>query len=359
MRLNTFEQVKAKYEDTKPINSSITSKELDVRPLAVNRSRRAERVVKISDTCYVLTDSYSMWNNLYSSETYPATPPEIVKSLALIVWEKQTDGRVYVTLTNPVYERCRISGARKRFMRTYLPTGLTLIQKGNDYMIDNGDRQYFLPKRYIETNYNKASGCIGDVITRDTGEQLVFEQSPSYSKFTLVGGDFSRTLIRVDKSTKEKYKGEINTFVSWMLTMAPLLRPEASGDYRQRILKYRIGEKLIDVLEAHFHESVPRRTLMDRAIQDGLFREVIKQDDHPLRVVFSEYILAQVDYWELDRVTVPYKIFMWSTPNRREERTMPPIGPEQFAVEMKRLKNRINQLVNKVCNFTIEVAEGE
>ena len=51
--LNSFEQVEACYNNTKPIISKNQTLQHDIRPIG-DRGRKWERIAKVSDTCYML-----------------------------------------------------------------------------------------------------------------------------------------------------------------------------------------------------------------------------------------------------------------------------------------------------------------
>ena len=53
--LNSFDDVKKRYEGTKPIASKVNPVSDDIRPIA-DRKRKHERIMKFSETCYAPLD---------------------------------------------------------------------------------------------------------------------------------------------------------------------------------------------------------------------------------------------------------------------------------------------------------------
>ena len=79
--LSSFDEVVAKYEQTKPIRGARAND--DLRPLAERRYWWA-RVIKVNDNKYALCDGHWMWAHVKDDTISEQTCP--------ILWERKEDG---------------------------------------------------------------------------------------------------------------------------------------------------------------------------------------------------------------------------------------------------------------------------
>lgn len=86
-KINCFADAEARYNNTKPVVSKLHTLEQDVRPIGA-RTRKWERIIKVSDTCYALScggrvDPVFTWGeaDLQIRAQYPITPDEIALML--------------------------------------------------------------------------------------------------------------------------------------------------------------------------------------------------------------------------------------------------------------------------------------
>jgi len=353
MRLNTFEQVQKRYESTKPVNGSQTPKSLDVRPIG-DRRRKHERIVKISDTCYALSDGLYVWGNVYDLGN--RSTPEQVKRFSPIVWEKTPDGDTRVTVANGRVKHAPTS--RFAFLDTWLPNGLRFKshQGSGEHWIVSGGEEYFLPKSTVS---------VANTTLETTGEDnkfLVFEQSAGGTYFTLISKRFYPERACVDIDVKRPYKESIRDFYDWMLTMAPLLRSDTSshryGGERQ------FAEDLLnhygsihDLTHKYGHFIGP---LASPSEQWDHMREITSDTQHPLRVALAKYMLGVLNYWHIDKRSVPYESSRWDVSRRGPITYMAePLTQEELTNELGRLRQRYVNKVNKICGFTKTVTKGE
>ena len=352
MILNTFEQVQKRYESTKPVNGSQTPKSLDVRPIG-DRRRKHERIVKISDTCYALSDGLYVWGNVYDLGT--RSTPEQVKRFSPIVWEKTPDGDTRVTVANGRVKHAPTS--RFAFLNTWLPNGLWFkSRKGSgEHCIVSGGEEYFLPKSTAGIN-----GSIG--ITNEDNKFLVFEQSAGGTYFTLISKRFYPERACTDTEAKRPYRESIREFYDWMITMAPLLRGEGALPFR-----HNIERAFASVLSDHYgstHDLVYKygnRTgpIASPAEQWGHIREIISDQQHPLRPALATYLLDVLDYWGIDKRSVPHESLKWVSGSGYTTYMADALTQEELTDELRRLRQRYTSRVNKICGFTTNVSKGE
>ena len=111
--LNTFDNVVATYESITPIRCTKNNDNVDGfkdrRPLGMRRYWW-ERIVKISDNCYLLSDG-----------SWARDDAEFHMQTAPIVWERKEDGD-YLTVRS--HMRGYISVSRYWFLSRNLPNGM-------------------------------------------------------------------------------------------------------------------------------------------------------------------------------------------------------------------------------------------
>ena len=101
--INNFESVVKRYEDTKVLVSCKHPRSHDVRPIG-DRTRKWERIVKVSRNCYALSDGYHRGDPLFSFWGYSVTgePPQggDMCYYAPLVWRKHRDGTTSLRVMN-------------------------------------------------------------------------------------------------------------------------------------------------------------------------------------------------------------------------------------------------------------------
>jgi len=201
MKLNTFDAVVKYYEDIKPIRGRRADE--DIRPIG-KRSRTYERVIKISDTKYGLSDG--RWN--YTPATNEHLHP--------ITWERKPDGD-YITIRNNGNNSASIG--RYRFLFTYLPWGMRFYYgagSGKHY-VRYKDVDHYLPKFTFAFSYTSNRK---DEITDDA--KIVFKCLPD--------GTFERAnelqpykTGRINKDIDRQYITHIKDMWEWMRVVLPVL----------------------------------------------------------------------------------------------------------------------------------------
>jgi hypothetical protein len=196
-RLSSFDQVAALYDSVKPMRGKL--KDQDVRPIG-DRRRKWERIVKISDDCYLLFDGNGSGDNV-DFWTY-STPNQVSRAemieLAPIKWER--DGKdEYVTLRNGSGLNWTHSG-RYDFLARTCPRSMDVEVTGGKQFVRNrvfdGEDKHYLPKSAYFPNGKTNWGQNMDSPAEDDDVYLRFKRD-GWSIFSLVSPAFPCTSTRV------------------------------------------------------------------------------------------------------------------------------------------------------------------
>ena len=99
--LNSFADVEAKYNKTKPVVSKNHTVSQDIRP-AGNRKRKWERVKKISDDCYILLSGYGYEDDVFGYGAKENVTTEEQVALAAICWQRDVRGVETIKIRNGI-----------------------------------------------------------------------------------------------------------------------------------------------------------------------------------------------------------------------------------------------------------------
>lgn len=222
-RLSSFDQVAALYDSVKPMRGKL--KDQDVRPIG-DRRRKWERIVKISDDCYLLFDGNGAGDNV-DFWTY-STPNQVSRAemlaLAPIKWER--DGKdEYVTLRNGSGLNWTHSG-RYDFLARTCPRSMDVEVTGGKQFVRNrvfdGEDKHYLPKSAYFPNGKTNWGQNMDSPAEDDDVYLRFKRD-GWSIFSLVSPAFPEPTTRVDKERKAKWKPQLNALYEYACVMTPML----------------------------------------------------------------------------------------------------------------------------------------
>lgn len=251
MTVNSFDEVVSKYNNVKPLRGA--RKSLDIRPLGVRRNW-FNRIIKVSDTQYVLHDS------LYMHQT-----GSDVTEYAPIIWERKEDGDY---LTVRLCSSGSYSLSRYSFLSAYLPDPLWFrIENGKHYVVEGGRgwgtekvSEHYLPKFKLKLDANK-----NWVMDKDY-----------YIQFKHVGGKFTRTtellpmkLRRLDKDLVNKYDPLIKEMWDWAHIVMPIL-----------------GDTMKDRSTRQGYAEVFEGSswYWDRQISPDLVKEILENPEHDNRM---------------------------------------------------------------------------
>lgn len=278
----SFDDVVKHYEGIKPVREKNLGTYRDIRPIG-DRSRKYERIVKLSRNCYALSDGWHRGDPLATRRWTARGWEGKMEYYAPIVWRKHKDGVESVRIMNMTGPDNGYCPSRYGFIDRHTPRGLHFIR---------GPRN---THQYIST-----SGLRSDAIflakgkTVPAAEQKYYEEKPHYSSrhswsqrkddnaalvFTRRdGGNWIHNPTtgkevpkgpQVNKELKAKYRGALKKFFEWGMTMSPLLPLDQQYNAERR-----------DEMRKHFYPAAtgyqPWNPEWSRAI--------LVDEDHPMRL---------------------------------------------------------------------------
>ena len=369
-----FERAAEQYESIKPINGSVTPKSLDIRPWS-DRKRKYERVAKHNDDTYLMTDSNHTWLLLRQEEEWPtwvkqgsisheSLRGDDLLMAPVVVSRDYEHGEPYTTIRVRIPTRyslsstlrvfisdvlSHISGGRMDFDRIAKGSGEYAVYVRESTNVD--PRPYILPKSLrLAPEWmilaSRSSGGKNNVSSDEDYSYLLFREKDGQIVLDERSPKFSRMVRRVNKEVKDKYRPKIKAFVEHAVSVAPLLNPEEYGNHTLYTL--------LGVRDSQVAECV---------------RAIISDEDHKDRMLFAGWLLAHTDYYmHTERVHGYYKKKFTLLEERNEhggrKYDYVPVWVEPYTVpEQKRaaaaVRNKINALINKHCDFTHLVAKEE
>ena len=272
----SFDEVVAHYESIKPVREKGCGTSRNIRPIG-DRTRKWERIVKLSRNCYALSDGYHRGDPTFTRWLGNGGKMEYY---APIVWRKHKDGVETVRIMNMTGPDNGCDPSRYDFIRRHTPRYLDFIQgNARQYISTSGLREdaIFLAK--------------GKTVTAD--EQKYYEDSIHYPGryswsqrkddnaalvFTRDGGNWIHNPTtgkevpkgpQVNKELKAKYRGALKKFFEWGMTMSPLLPLE------QQYIMERMDE-----LRKHFYPAATGY----QPWNPEWSRVILVDEDHPMRL---------------------------------------------------------------------------
>jgi hypothetical protein len=226
--IDSFDDVVARYESTVPMQGGAAGK--DIRPLG-SRTRMYERIVKIDEDTYALTDGNYLWGLSGSLDMLELSAP--------ILWKRKTDG-VFISIRG--CERGSQHPSRWAFISWYLPTAMRFVScqlKPYQQQVYTGGKAYGL----VPISFVRDKGVI---VGTDKDMSLVFKALPD-GTFERVG-QLEVTTNKVDVVRKKAMKPELDAFYEYMLTMAPFVAADTQSSV------YKSVEHLRDAgfVQAHY-----------------------------------------------------------------------------------------------------------
>jgi hypothetical protein len=306
---STFAEVVTWYERTKPLRGE-ANKDKNIRPLG-DRSRKWERIVKIDDNCYALSDGYHYGDDIfrcwYRNTEYNPTPKDMA-FYAPIVWRKHKDGTETVTLRNGAGPGLHTS--RYQFLWRHTPNGLGFTagnRDGKQYItVNRGTPQgkIFLakgttvPRPVWEDVQNELAKRTGNHVPRwigwqrvkDDGVALTFKRTDKGWEFASGGKPIPAPLRkRVDLDIKAKLKPHIDAFREWLVAIGPLIP----------MRDYQYERSLRDSMQEWIKETTGRNVnvwSVEREINCSLARKIIANSEHPLRMHLAYVVIRYTDF---------------------------------------------------------------
>ena len=275
-KINSFAEVEERYNTTKPVISKIHTREQDIRPYG-SRSRKWERIEKISANCYIIWDGDNgdPYQHLYWSWGNNKKPtPKQQMELVPIVWKRKGNMEsIRIRNGSGNYAHC----SRYTFLENTLPHDMGfLIDNGKQYvtLLNPAPRvSYLLPKSmyvpFLLTPLGNRRHCNGLVKTDDK-KYLTFERKIGEPKPWQVVGttwEYIGAKTKVDKQSKADIKPHTDKFYEWIVTMYRML-PITDWDYRQKM-----RHELQDWVYNH------------KTIQPyQAYMEIMRDEEHPMRL---------------------------------------------------------------------------
>ena len=277
MRFNTFNQVVAWYEQTKPIVSKHHKAGENIRPVG-DRKRKYERIRKVDPETYCLLDGY-YGSTMFSTNTRGDAQYE--QDMAPIMWKREADGD-YIYIRNGTLRSVPFS--RFKFLQWYLPNDVAFRynQQGKHWIrakTPTGYEDFPLPKTDYTWDYNIKEA------TKDDGRRLKFRANED-GTFTRVGEVFKVEKTTVDKELKKQWKERIEAFYIQAAALAPMLDTTWNGrhEYRSVITDW-CKENGMNVPHYGGINQLP----------NTLVRQIVEQAEHPLRVPLMALVIDDID----------------------------------------------------------------
>jgi len=267
----SFDEAKEQYNAVVPVVSKLHSIQQDVRPIG-QRRRKWERIVKVSETCYGLSDgNYSdMWSTGFD-KTY-------VNNMMPILWERREDGD-YMRLRGVV--EGHTSHGRVEFLHQYLPSHMSAHAKNGKLYIWWGGKAFYLPKTKYKWNHQTNTAS---------------EDDKMFLEFKHVGDNkFERVNLIVAASTrinipaKKRLKPYIQSFFDWVCVMRNMMvcTHEAREEYVKQLHTWAYENK-IDISNTFYR-------ILPNTIDSTAMQQIIVDPAHPMRTAIGALLLYELD----------------------------------------------------------------
>jgi hypothetical protein len=203
--LNSFDDVAKAYNSIKPIRGKRLSE--DLRPLSSFRRYWWNRVIKINDNKYLLSDGCWSW-------IYKVNNTSVMEQTAPIVWERKADGD-YMTVRSHMAGGIAVS--RYQFLDRMLPEGMRFdwhTRSGKHFVLYKGE-SYYIPKFKGEFDHT------ANAFIMKEDNRLEFKWAPD--GLTRVGALVPYKTRRIDKDVDRKYAPKVRELWDWMQVVLPVL----------------------------------------------------------------------------------------------------------------------------------------
>ena len=277
----SFAEVVAHYDSITPLRGS-TNAGKDIRPIG-DRRRKYERIVKISDSCYALSDGYHFGDEhftpwVYGADTFTPTLADMEK-YAPIVWRKKRDGTEEVTLRNGWGPSSHVN--RYNFLYRHSPVHMWFRIRNGKHFIETGGREYYLAKtttmpkamhnKATNNQYYNQSLPRAWATTRDDNSAVKFIRIEGGWQHVEGTGRSLPKAPTVNKDLKAKFKDDIKKFFEWGMAMSPLL-PLGDREYS--------GIQMADLYAAYGQKP----TWQGLQPAPTIARAIVRDDQHDARL---------------------------------------------------------------------------
>ena len=299
--LDTFDKVAAFYEGIKPIRGSKLGGK-DVRPIG-DRRYNNERIAKISDDCYAISDSYNegdpIWGHLPCSGGTPNGTE--LEFYAPIVWRRHPDGTETIKLRNATGDGPHQK--RYQFLYNCTPRGISVVVDNGRQYVNVLGKRYFLAKGTTEpkVSHDAREASRASYARRvwretriigDDNASLVFRRDGSNWTLISHGGNLvepPRPRRVVDHKVKNAMKAQIETFRAWVHIISPMLTITNNS------LREEYGKVVNEWRKANgdkYHRSWGD---LNQRITPDMARAIVADPEHPLRTAMAAFAIYEAD----------------------------------------------------------------
>lgn len=327
LNVNSFAQAENLYNSINPVNEREYGVSRNVRPVG-DRSRKHERIVKVSRNCYIMLDG-GRGDPLFSwaGARGKLTEREMAM-LAPIMWRRDSEGNEFIRIRNETGEGAHIS--RYSFLERAMPRCMRLgISAGKQYVSVSG-RYYYLPKGKTVSRADRAGILESFKKYKNIWTKRWYESTTSrcdnlHLEFKRIDDQNWEAVhapempapprTRVNTRAKSQLKPHTDKFWDWLCAVAPLMS-DVSWDTRRAYEK-----QLADYKEEH--------NIIAYGMTKQLYKEVFRDEQHPLRMYTAYNFVLYSDMYD------------------------------QYypCTDEKKLRAKFNRWVNKVCGLTTTVKE--
>tara|TARA_R110000822_G_scaffold1313_3_gene6003 strand:- start:301 stop:1224 length:924 start_codon:yes stop_codon:yes gene_type:complete len=253
IKISTFKEIEFLYNSIKPMIGKRNVGH-DIRPID-KRSRKWERIIKISANKYALSDCHVY----HILSEYP------------IIWERHRDGRETITISNGIGGYSHQS--RYSFLSRHLPHGLQFVGVGNGLQYirlwqgEGAHLSCYLPK------HKSSKEMYPLVFGRAIGSPRWESPDTQY--------EYISPKRRIRQDVKAPYKKDIEEFLSWFVAITPLLT--LGGRIGGRNWSY--VQECVGVI--HDLQFIGIGINNDF---ENVFRKIISDEGHPNRLELAVYL---------------------------------------------------------------------
>jgi hypothetical protein len=307
-KFNSFAEVEAHYNSITPLRGADNVGK-DIRPIG-DRKRKWERIVKVSPNCYALSDGHHFGDEVFTCWTYGAenyTPTLAdMERYAPIVWRKKRDGTEEVTLRNG-WGPHQHTG-RYAFLYRHTPKGMWFRNRNGKHFIQAAAQDFYLAKQQTTPRvvHDAIMGMASShyyqkriqkwVKLQDDNASLTFTQNEHGGWMLADGGKEIPTPPKkiVRKELKARYKKHIDTFKEWAFTMGAMLpiRDYAYARDQHTMVNEWMEANGIDT-KRYWGDPFNH-------IDVKIKRQVMCDDEHPLRLPMAVSMLRSVEFYKAD-----------------------------------------------------------
>ena len=215
--LSTFDGVVNVYNSITPLRGK--RKPWDIRPLG-KRTMWWERIVKVDDNTYLLSDGWGSYTHGEFTEEKNAEGHRMLMDVAPIMWTRKVDGD-YIRI------RTSFGGnaiSRYRFLSTYTPPGMRYSYNQHGvHWVETGGSRYLLPKsrRQWRDQVNTADNYLEFKVVGD--------------KFELVSEAHKKSVPVVNRELTKLYNSKIKELWEWTRTIMPVFGDQLHEEMHKQI----------------------------------------------------------------------------------------------------------------------------